>query len=1083
MDDQFERVIWRSLLNAPLFEELLPRIVQTLSRAPVTELPASPDDQLALLLEQLRQQRCLLILDNLEGVLQAEGLGRMRAGYEGYAHLLDRLAHSRHQSCLLLTSRERSQDMARWEVDLSSVRALRLEGLDMAAGQAMLNARGLMGQEEDARALIARYSGHPLALTLVAQTVQELFGGVISDFLHAEAPIFDDIRAVLDQQFARLSEVEQDILVWLAIEREAIAAARLQANLVHPRAPQIFLEAVRALQRRSLLEKTDGGFTLQNVVIEYLTERLIEAVCAELLHEDKETRRQEDKENRTHSLSLSPPLPVSLSLLNRFALLKAQARGSVRQSQVRLIVQPIVGRVTAQLGRTGLVECLTHILASLREAAHGRSAPVPGYAAGNVLNLLLHLGVDISGYDFSHLCVWQAYLRGIYVPKLNLAGADLAGSVFTHLFEHIQELQFRANGELIGIGFSDGMACLWRVTDGALLHAVAMPDPTYSVVCLCPDSRIAALVGADHTISFVDIPGRRVLHRLAGHHSPIWKLIFSPDGQQAASGDTSGQVCVWAVESGRLLQRLQMENNPITALAFTPDSVTLACGAVDGTVCLWDLARDVLLRTWQAHTEEVAVLAFVRGGVVLATGSHDHTVRLWEVASGAAIDVLRGHAQPVRSMASDSAGRLLATGGGDAFIALWDVESGEMLHTLAEHASPILQLAGSPDGQLVAASDLNETISVWDVPSGQRLDFYRMHRSAVYAVAFSRDGRRMVSGGTDWAVYVWDASAPADTHVTARLPGHQHRIKAIAFGADDTTIASGDVSGAVFVWDIRSRARRALNEQQGAIMALAFSPDGRTLASAGADGTICLWDVLRDRPRCVLRGHTNVVGACAFSPDGRFLASGSMDRTICLWDAASGTLLHTLRRHTNIVHAVVFSPDGRRVISTSYDQTVCLWDAHIGQVQASWPAQPTVYVALAVHPDGDLLAAGGADTIIRLIETGTGRVLREMHGHSHTVESLSFHPAGRLLASASVDETIKLWDIRSRGGPAGAAACLATLRVPGPYAGMNIAGATGISDAQKAALKALGAVEVDAQPNQALDAGRDMTTGRPALRP
>jgi hypothetical protein len=38
-------------------------------------------------------------------------------------------------------------------------------------------------------------------------------------------------------------------------------------------------------------------------------------------------------------------------------------------------------------------------------------------------------------------------------------------------------------------------------------------------------------------------------------------------------------------------------------------------------------------------------------------------------------------------------------------------------------------------------------------------------------------------------------------------------------------------------------------------------------------------------------------------------------------------------------------------------------------------------------------------------------------------------------------------------------ACLHILHAPGPYAGLNIASVTGISDAQKAALKALEAVE------------------------
>jgi len=49
-------------------------------------------------------------------------------------------------------------------------------------------------------AIAADIGANPLALKLAAQTVQELFGGQIGSFLAVEAPIFGDIRAMLDQQ-------------------------------------------------------------------------------------------------------------------------------------------------------------------------------------------------------------------------------------------------------------------------------------------------------------------------------------------------------------------------------------------------------------------------------------------------------------------------------------------------------------------------------------------------------------------------------------------------------------------------------------------------------------------------------------------------------------------------------------------------------------------------------------------------------------------------------------------------------------------------------------------------------------------
>ncbi|MDQ3248995.1 MAG: hypothetical protein M3Q45_07250, partial [Chloroflexota bacterium] len=109
----------------------------------------------------------------------------------------------------------------------------------------------------------------------------------------------------------RLSPLEQEILGWLAIEREAISATVLRANLVQAVTASLLLEALRSLQRRSLLESAGGGFTLQNMVMEYVTERLIERVCQELSAE-------------------------KLDWFTRHALIKANAKEYVRQSQERL---------------------------------------------------------------------------------------------------------------------------------------------------------------------------------------------------------------------------------------------------------------------------------------------------------------------------------------------------------------------------------------------------------------------------------------------------------------------------------------------------------------------------------------------------------------------------------------------------------------------------------------------------------------------------------------------------------------------------------------------------------------------------
>jgi hypothetical protein len=81
--------------------------------------------------------------------------------------------------------------------------------------------------------------------------------------------VFGSVR----EQFARLSAVEQTVLLCLAILREPVSIEGLLSVLGAPLLRVQVLEAVEALRRRSLVElgHQQGSFKLQSVVLEYAT--------------------------------------------------------------------------------------------------------------------------------------------------------------------------------------------------------------------------------------------------------------------------------------------------------------------------------------------------------------------------------------------------------------------------------------------------------------------------------------------------------------------------------------------------------------------------------------------------------------------------------------------------------------------------------------------------------------------------------------------------------------------------------------------------------------------------------------------
>jgi len=252
------------------------------------------------------------------------------------------------------------------------------------------------------------------------------------------------------------------------------------------------------------------------------------------------------------------------------------------------------------------------------------------------------------------------------------------------------------------------------------------------------------------------------------------------------------------------------------------------------------------------------------------------------------------------------------------------------------------------------------------------------------------------------------------------------------------------------------------------ITSIAFHPSGKLLASGSLDRTCGVWDVRRvpstGELRCERRATLlndwcapslhNGVWSVAYSPDGRCLAAGYGNGDIALWDTEQHTLIRLLRGHEDWVRSLAFHPTGRYLASGSNDATVRLWDWQTGELCRVFAGHSDWVMAVAFHPTGICLASAGHDRTIRIWQPDQDTPVQSLRGHSNGILTLAFSPDGQTLVSGSQDETMKLWAV---GSPADE--CVRTIRAPGPYAGMNITGATGISAAQRGALRALGAVE------------------------
>jgi WD40 repeat protein len=93
--------------------------------------------------------------------------------------------------------------------------------------------------------------------------------------------------------------------------------------------------------------------------------------------------------------------------------------------------------------------------------------------------------------------------------------------------------------------------------------------------------------------------------------------------------------------------------------------------------------------------------------------------------------------------------------------------------------------------------------------------------------------------------------------------------------------------------------------------------------------------------------------------------------------------------------------------------------------------------------------------MLRWWEVDSGECVQVRQAHQGTIQSLKVSPDGSILASCGDDGTIALWDLQSGEH-------LQTLRRDRPYERLDITGIRGLTEAQKATLQVLGAVEEEA---------------------
>lgn len=1045
VQSNFELLMWRSLRNAPRPEIVITEILQFVSRQPELGTGWSLKAKIAEIIQYFKKYKCLLIIDNLEAVLQErERSGRYLEGYEAYGELLQSIGTASHQSCSIFTSREQPANIVVQESEISPIRLFRLRGLNVEPVRQLFGSKGrFTASDNDWEYIVNHYGGNPLALKILASVLRDLNGGNISKAIPflKNSFIFDDILDVLKRQFDRLSEKELIVMYWLAILGEPVELHQISDNVIYQTYATDLANPLLSLRRRSLIEQASlsinqestATYFQQPAIAEYALKELVEKVTEEIIS-------------------------GNVNLLVSHSLMQAQAKEYIRETQARFILQPLSEKLLSYFKSSkSLTQHIKRLLAKLRRDRDRTS----GYAPGNLLNLLNYLNIDLTGYNFSELSVWQAYLAGATLRRVNFSNADLSKSIFSETLDGVWSVAFSPDGDRIATGDINCDVRIWDVKAAKQEQILKGHSGWVTGVSFSPVGKIVASCGGDKTIKLWDLNTSQCFRTLEGHRGWVGAIDFSSDGKTIVSCGVDCAVRIWDVDSGNCLRILEGHTDWVRAVAYSPDGKTIASGSNDCTIKIWDAETGECLATLEEHTEQVRALTFTPNGSALISGSNDRIIKVWDLNSYQCIHSFSGHTGHIRSLSCDRSGKLVASGSEDLTVRIWDLELKTCWKVFAGQQSPVWSVAFSPKEPILASGTLDRKLRLWDVEAGKCIKVWQGQKNSFWSISYSADSKMLAAGCADGSVKIWDLTAK---RCIKSLTGHGHWVWCVAFSPlrgnrlQSKLIASSSFDRTVRIWNFQTgQCLQCLQGHTTYVYAVSFSHDARYVASGSADGILKVWDATSGQCLRTWESSNGAIWCVAFSLDDRLVLAGYDNGTIGLWEIETNEPYQTWQEHSTRVRclSVAGTESGSSwlVASASDDRTAKVWDACGGNSRRTLKVNTDQVLSVSFSPDCQRLVTGSdCPPVAQVWDLATGNCLQTLEGHESWVYAVRFAPNGKAIATGSQDGTVKLWHPET-------GELLHNLESIKPYDKMNITGAKGLSAAQRSNSIELGAVE------------------------
>jgi WD40 repeat protein len=521
-------------------------------------------------------------------------------------------------------------------------------------------------------------------------------------------------------------------------------------------------------------------------------------------------------------------------------------------------------------------------------------ARIRGLNARPDVNFTVVGGVDYSPQGNLVAVAYDDYSKGIelYNPNTGALVRTLPGGGYG--------VRFSRDGQMV-IGARLEGPCLWRVSDGAVLHTFSGHGGLFS---FSSDNSLVAIglnPGPDDIRVFRTADGGLQRSITASGLESLWSVAFSPtEDLLVLAGSRPTAAPLPGRSSDEAIEAYRMDGSLAWSYSHTYGGAMQVSFSADGQTLMvaggWDIPPSFVEDGWD-------------------------TIQRFRPSDGALLDHFGPHRGGVHRVAFSPDSQLLVHAG-SFVMQVRNVADGSVVHTF-EHGAGSVEF--SRDGTMMLGNVGN--IGVWGVPGFALLHVLPGHNNGTTDAVFTPDGTMIASGGFDNRVKL---RRIADSSQVWNQPVNSPPLT-LAASPDKQFIAAGTRGSTVYLWRASDGVLLRTIPGVNVVMHVAFSPDSTTLAVA-EDATFNNLKLYRVSDGALLRTFAGSVGFqknhVAFTPDGANLVFTAGGQYIQFWRIADGALLREYDRETGpgpwTELPVAVSPDNRHFLYGREDHTVVM---------------------------------------------------------------------------------------------------------------------------------------------------------------